>query len=206
MLKKFIFGNFFTIQVLIGQNLILNPRMEFDGQCSLNYNLGSFVATSIDSCKVTIPGDPLVYGSYNVPYPKHSSGIVGVKPKFDGTNTTIIQRAFFCPQFSTSLDSGLTYVVEFLYRPWYRNTHHPIHIGTLISDNLGSIRVGGTFIWSNSHTPDTELNQPLTDTANWTRYLQSFVADGDTSRRLVIGGFHPDTEPQIPNQVAQSSN
>lgn len=67
--------------------------------------------------------------------------------------------------------------------------------------------VGGSMSWWNvNYTPDTELNQPLTDTANWTRYLQSFVADGDTSRRLVIGGFHSDTEPQIPNQVAQSSN
>lgn len=148
-----------------------------------------------------------MFGSFNIPYPKFGSGIVGTRVRSDTLQLYSPIRFFTCPKLKASLDSGETYVVEFLFRPWFRNKHHPIHIGTLISDSLSIGMVGGSISWWNlNYSPDTELNQPLTDTANWTRYLQSFVADGDTSRRLVIGGFHSDTEPQIPNQVAQSSN
>jgi gliding motility-associated-like protein len=197
----------FTPILLTGQNLVVNSFLLFNTtSCTWTSSIGTLYLMSIDSCKQSTTFDPLAFGYYDVPKPKYGSGIVGIKPRHDGQAFVTDSRVFSCPQLSQSLDSGETYVVEFQFRPWHRNTYHPVHLGTVISDSLMPGMVGGSFQWTNSHTPDTELNQPLTDTANWTRYLQSFVADGDTSRRLVIGGFHSDTEPQIPNQVAQSSN
>jgi len=208
MLKKYIAFKFiFILNVIYGQNLIQNSKLEFNApNCTYNINLGTNEALCIDSCKQPSIADPLIFGSYNIPYPKFGSGITGIKLRNDGQTSTFLSRFFSCPQLIKSLDSGETYVVEFQFKPWIRNSYHPIHIGTVISDSLVLGIVGGGVSSSSiNYTPDTELNQPLTDTANWTRYLQSFVADGDTSRRLVIGGFHSDTEPQIPNQVAQSS-
>lgn len=205
MRRKLLYYNILFFHAVYGQNIVLNYNLKFDSNCIPTSELGTYHTFCIDSCKQSSTIDPFAYGVYSVPFPKYGSGVVGVKTRYDGQVPFADFRIYSSPQLTNSLDSGSTYVVEFQYRPWHRNPYHPIHIGTVISDSLEFGLVGGSFSWSNHYTPDTELNQPLTDTANWTRYLQSFVADGDTSRRLVIGGFHSDTEPQIPNQVAQSS-
>ena len=78
-----LFGNsefIFILNVIYGQNLIQNSKLEFNApNCTYNINLGTNEALCIDSCKQPSIADPLIFGSYNIPYPKFGSGITGVR-------------------------------------------------------------------------------------------------------------------------------
>jgi gliding motility-associated-like protein len=195
VLRNWLLLVFINAGPLWGQNLIKNPFLNPDVYCLAIQDIFSFGhELHITPCRPYSWGSPWTFDSSDVPRPIVGEGVFGMTPRYGGCCQL---RYMQSPKLIQSLDSGQTYVVEFWYRPWKRCYFFPVHIGATIAsrDDIGN----NYEYWANVSPPDVELNTPITDTANWHLFKQSFVARADTSRLLNIGGFHPESEMTIPN-------
>lgn len=196
MLKKLIFLTIISfVQLSFGQNLIKNPLLNL-GIDSIKFE--DIVTNSSEfhvfPSKVWIYSNPYTFDSAEVPKPIIGNSVMGLTPRGGGIGP---YRFMQSPRLTQSLDSGLVYMVEFWYRPWRRCVFFPIHLGASIGtlDTVGSDYAK----WYNLSPPDVELNTPISDTANWHLFKESFVARSDTATLLHIGGFHHNSESSIPN-------
>jgi len=102
-------------------------------------------------------------------------------------------RTFVGNFIKHSLIPNEEYTIEFYYRPWKKTNYFFNRLGAY----LGSDTVhAGNYT---NYTPVVELTTPMTDTTQWTRFTQSFIAQGGEVI-LWIGNFRPESQTTlIPN-------
>lgn len=193
---------------LLGQNLVKNPFLLFDAIDSRAYNVYTNEGWTlhVGPNKIWEYGNPWTFDSAYVPMPNIGTGVIGATPRAGGTGggtSPVPKRIYQEIELLHALDSGEVYMVEFWYRPWQRCIWFPIHLGVRIGPRYNTWGVNNNWIGLSA---DAELNTPISDPANWRPFKASFVAREDTSKQLVVGGFHLDSEAVLQNASVPPMN
>ena len=192
LISLFIGLNSFT------QNLVGNPYFDRDpNKACFDIQYGGWEASwgstqlAFDICQTKPPSQVLsTVGLNHLPFPYVGTGYMGVIAKSNNFN---IIRQFTSTYLMYGLQVGEEYIVEFRYKPWYRNNY--------FVDRLG-VYVGNTPIDNSNYsnyTATVSIQQSITDTTQWLLFSDSFIAKGGETI-LNIGNFSPDSiTTEIPN-------
>ena len=185
------------------QNLVGNPYFDRDpGKAcfDLKYNgweaMNGTTQLQFDECQSKPPSQILAtVGLNNLPDPFIGTGymgIIAIDAEFIQPNGAI-NRHFLSSYLNGIFQPGEKYVVEFRYRPWYRNNYFVDRLEVFVGDT--ALDEDNYHLYS----PTVGIQEPIIDTVQWRLFKKEFISQGGETILNIGVLSHDSLINMIPN-------